>query len=350
MYLEEILHDQKSFRKKQFLKACFSELIDSVDEITVFPKSLRENLKSKKLQSFKVLLHKKTEDTEKILIELEDSKKVEAVLMKHKGRRTVCVSSQVGCAANCSFCATGKMGFSRNLSHKEIVDQVLYFSRSLKKEWKKLNPNEKWSITKVSPEFRVRNIVFMGMGEPLHNFDNVSKAIDIFSSDDCMGLSMRHITISTVGIAKNIKQLLEFDKPPNLAVSLHAATDELRNKIVPTNMGFPLEELFKALDAYTEKTKNRIFYEWTVLRGENDTEEQMVALGELLKNRNAHVNFIPWNPCSSREKHKKPSMDHIKKMQNFLDNKYGVKSTIRAIYGQDIDGACGQLTVGQDNQ
>lgn len=351
MYLDDILPDEKNYRKTQLKKAIFSEFVESFDDITVFPKELREKLTTEvPFSSFKVLSHKKTGDTEKILIEFTDGKKAEAVLMRHPGRRTVCVSCQVGCAANCSFCSTGALGFTRHLSDREIIEQVLFFSRQLKREWQKNHPGEKWSVTKASPEYRVRNVVFMGMGEPLQNFDNVSEAIKAFGSPEGFNLSMRRVTVSTVGIAKNVQKLLDFPQPPNLAVSLHAATDELRSEIVPTNMGFPLKELFEALDAYSKKTKNRIFYEWTVLRDINDTDEQTHALGELLQRRNAHVNFIPWNPGPSRIKYRKPSIDHIRRMQKILDEEYGVKSTIRATYGDEVGAACGQLAAGKTEE
>ena len=351
MYCDDFLPDEKEFRKSQLRHALFSEFATSFEEITPFSKDLRKKLHDDvPFSSFEVKNHIITDDTEKILIEFPDGKKAEAVLMKHPGRRTVCVSSQIGCAANCSFCATGAMGFTRNLTEREIVEQVLFFARELKKRWKEDYPGEKWISNQIPPDYRIRNIVFMGMGEPLHNFENVSQAIKVFAEQKGMNLGMRHITVSTVGIAKEIPKLLALPKLPHLAVSLHAATDELRDKIVPTNMGFPLEKLFAALDEFTKKSKRRIFYEWTVLRGINDTEEQMEALGKLLQGRDGHVNFIPWNPGPSRIKYRKPSIDHIRKMQNLLKEKYGVISTIRATYGQEFGAACGQLAAGKTEE
>lgn len=351
MYCDDFLPDEKNFRKKQLRHALFSELVQSFDDITPFSKDLRQKLnENTPFSTFTVKKHIITDDTEKVLMEFSDGKKAEAVLMKHPGRRTVCVSSQVGCAANCSFCSTGAMGFTRNITDREIVEQVLFFARSLKKRWHEEYPEEKWSITNPDPDYRIRNIVFMGMGEPLHNFENVSSAIEVFAEAEGMNLGMRRITISTVGIAKNIPKLLALPKLPHLAVSLHAATDELRDEIVPTNRGFPLEKLMESLDLFTEKSGRRIFYEWTVLRGVNDTPEQMEALGKLLGGRDAHVNFIPWNPGPSRIKYRKPSIDHIRKMQTFLKDKYGVVSTIRATYGQEFGAACGQLAGGKTEE
>ncbi|QQS59812.1 23S rRNA (adenine(2503)-C(2))-methyltransferase RlmN [Candidatus Peregrinibacteria bacterium] len=344
MYPDTWIIGEKEFRKKQLRRALFREFISAFEEMSVFPKALQEKLIQEiPFSSFEKVKHLQGEETEKILFRLTDGKQAEAVLMKHKGRNTVCVSSQVGCAANCSFCSTGALGFTRHLTDREIVEQVLFFARSLKKKWQEENSEKKWNLETTPPEYRVRNIVFMGMGEPLLNFENVKKALEIFESPEGMNLGVRHITISTVGIAAHIPQLLSLERLPNLAVSLHAATDELRGQIVPMNKGFPLKKLFAALDEYTEKTGRRIFYEWTVLREVNDTKEQMEALGELLQHRSAHVNFIPWNPGPSREKYRKPSMDHIRKMQDFLQKNYNIPSTIRALYGDDIAGACGQL-------
>ena len=343
MYFEHFLEEEKSYRHKQLAHALFRELVSSWDEITVFPKELREKLAGQEFQTLTIRKHFLGEESEKILFQTEDGKRIETVLMKHAGRNTLCVSCQVGCAANCAFCATGALGFSRNLTAREIVEQFLIFARMLKMRFLEKNPNEKWSLKTCPPEFRIRNVVFMGMGEPLNNWKNVSESLEIFSDEIFLNLGARHVTISTVGIAKNIPHLLELKKIPNLAVSLHAATDDLRSEIIPTNRGFPISELFKYLDLFVEKTGRRIFYEWTVLKGVNDTKEQMDALGKLLRGRTAHVNFIPVNPGPSRVLYERPSMDQVRHMQNYLLEKYGVVSTIRALYGDDVSGACGQL-------
>ena len=344
MYCSDWLDGEPKFRQKQLAHALFKEFVSSFDEITVFPKELRERLSAEvPFDSFTVKSHRESPDTEKILIEFRDGKRAEAVLMKHEGRNTVCVSSQVGCAADCSFCSTGKLGFTRHLTDREIAEQALWFSRLLKRRWQEQHPDEKWNLATAEPQYRVRNIVFMGMGEPLLNFANVAKAIEIFESPEAMNLGVRHITVSTVGIAANIPKFLQLPRLPNLAVSLHAATDELRDQIVPTNKGFPLAKLFAALDEFVAKTGRRIFYEWTVLPGVNDTKEQMDALGELLQGRSAHVNFIPWNPGPSRIRYTKPRTQDVRQLQTYLEDKYGITSTIRAIYGQKMGGACGQL-------
>ncbi len=344
MYFEDWLDGEPKFRNKQMAHALCKEFVAGFDEVSVFPKELKEQLtRDIPFQSFRVVSHRESPDTEKVLIEFPDKKRAEAVLMKHAGRNTVCVSSQVGCAADCSFCSTGKLGFTRHLTDREIVEQALYFARILKQRWQKHNPDEKWNLATAEPEYRVRNIVFMGMGEPLLNFANVAKAIEVFESPEAMNLGVRHITVSSVGIAANIPKFLQLPRLPNLAVSLHAATDQLRDEIVPTNKGFPLKKLFAALDEFVAKTGRRIFYEWTVLPGVNDTQEQMDALGELLRGRSAHVNFIPWNPGPSRVRYTKPHTQDVRKLQEYLEENYNITSTIRAIYGQKMGGACGQL-------
>jgi len=347
MFFDEFFVGEKDFRRKQFCHAFFKELVDDFSEITVFPKNLREKLSENDFQILKVKKHFSGKSAEKMLLETPDGKKIETVLMKHGGRNTLCVSCQIGCGANCAFCATGALGLSRSLSAREIVEQFLIFARLLKKRFLEKFPDKKWNLADAPPAFRIRNVVFMGMGEPLHNFENVACAIEIFSDEKYLNLGAKRITVSTVGIAKNIPKLLALKKLPNLAVSLHAATDELRNQIVPTNLGFPLKKLFEYLDQFVEKTGRRIFYEWTVLRGVNDTFEQMDALGKLLRARAAHVNFIPVNPGPSRIKYRRPSIDHIRQMQKYLLETYGVPSTIRALYGDDVDGACGQLAAAE---
>jgi len=348
MYFEQFLDGEKAFRHKQLSHALFRELVNSWEEITVFPKNLREKLSENAFSVLTIKRHFVNEESEKILFETTDGKKIETVLMKHSGRNTICVSCQVGCAANCAFCATGALGFSRHLTAREIVEQFLIFARILKTRFLEKNPGEKWSFEHNLPEFRIRNVVFMGMGEPLNNWENVAEAVSLFSDESFLNLGARHITISTVGIAKNIPKLLALKKIPNLAVSLHAATDELRSEIIPTNRGFPIAELFKYLDIFVEKTGRRIFYEWTVLRGVNDTTEQMDALGKLLRGRTAHVNFIPVNPGPSRILYERPSMDRVRQMQAYLLEHYGVVSTIRALYGDDFSGACGQLAAQEE--
>lgn len=347
MYSDTLLSGQPAFRQKQLRHALFNEFVSNFSEMTTFPKELREELAKESFLSFQVLRHHEGEEVEKVLIELSDGKKVEAVLMKHKGRNTFCVSSQVGCACDCSFCSTGALGFTRNLSEREIVEQVLYFARVLKKRWQEQHPGEKWNRETVGPEFVIRNVVFMGMGEPLLNLENVRAAVHTMAAPEGLNLGRRRITVSTVGIVPGIEDMLSWPEIPNLALSLHAATNALREEIVPMTKPYPLPKLFAALDAFSQKSGKRIFYEWAVLRGVNDTTEQMDALGELLEKRSAHMNFIPYNPGPSRISYKRPSIDHVRKMQEHLEKHYGVPSTIRTSYGDKIAGACGQLAAGE---
>ena len=342
MYFHSFLPDQLKFRLKQLQHALFTEFVDDWEEITVFSKDLREQLKAEPIWSFAVTMHKQDVSAEKMLFKMKDGNRAETVLIKHEGRNTVCVSSQVGCAANCSFCATGALGFRKHLTEREIVEQVRWWSVLLKKRWMEDHPGQKWHLATTPPQYRVRNVVYMGMGEPLLNWEGVSTSVATLESSEGYNLGLRHITVSTVGIATNIPRFLDLERMPNLAVSLHAATDELRNKLVPTNRGFPLEKLMAALDEFVKKTGRRVFYEWAVLRGVNDTKEQMETVVELLKDRQAHMNFIPWNPGPSRVRYERPSIDHVRKMQQYLvDN--GVPCTIRMTHGDEVGGACGQL-------
>ncbi|MFW6283186.1 MAG: 23S rRNA (adenine(2503)-C(2))-methyltransferase RlmN [Minisyncoccales bacterium] len=337
--------DGKKFRIEQFYHAIFRDLIDNTEEISTFSKDLRLKLRTKKL--FKLKLHSlhesKEKDTKKAIFESSEGYKIESVLMRHQGRNTVCVSSQIGCPCACVFCATGKTGFKRNLDPQEIIEQVLFFNKELKKEYLINNSNEKWNPKNPPSEFRVRNVVFMGMGEPLLNFDNVLKTVEILNDDKKFGIGQRKITISTVGIIPKIKELAEKNMQLNLAVSLHSPLDEERSKIAPINKKYPLKELIKSLINFTAKTDRRIFFEFTVIKDINDNKKTAHDLGELFKNwKLLHINFIPLNENKESDL-KKPSFDKIRKMQNILMEKYGIVSTVRREFGQDIQGACGQL-------
>ena len=262
--------------------------------------------------------------TEKFLLEMEDGQAIETVLMRYPGRATVCVSTQVGCALGCVFCATGQMGFERHLRPGEIVIQVLHVVSVLKQEGASL-----------------RNVVLMGMGEPLHNFDSVMAAVEILTDDAGMAIGPRHITLSTVGLPPAIRRLTDEERPVNLAVSLHAATDEERSKLVPLNRRWPLAELIAACRYYTEKRGRRIFFEWALINGENDGIEQAQSVGRLLQGLDSHVNLIPLNPTGGYSG--APSDDaRIKRFQKILAE-FGLPSTVRQRRGIDIGAGCGQL-------
>lgn len=346
----------KKFRIDQVNHAIFRELVENFDDITVLPKEVREKLnEQEKISILTKVKHLKTDNTEKILLKTEDGKFIETVLMRHKGRKTACISSQIGCPAGCVFCATGKMGITRNLSAREIYEQVLYWNRVLKQEWIEENAllpegeQKKWNPKNPPHEARVRNIVFMGMGEPMFNYDNVIEAIKFLNDDKKFAIGVRHITVSTVGIVPGIEKLMSENLTVNLAFSLHAATNELRDELVPMNKTYNLDQLMKVLDRYTKKNNRRIFYEYVVLKGKNDHLQHAHDLGKLLQHRLAHINFIPYNvnpECG--DDLKVPEEEQIKKMQNILLTQYDIPSTVRMTMGDEMAAACGQLANKED--
>jgi len=248
--------------------------------------------------------------------------RIETVLMHHPGRTTVCVSSQAGCAMACSFCATGQLGFDRNLSTGEIVEQVVR-ARS----------------AAAGSGRRLGNVVFMGMGEPLANADRVWAAVHVLHDE--LGISARHLTISTVGVVPGIQRLATADLPVNLAVSLHAATDELRNQLVPLGRRYPLAQLVEACRAYVDATGRRLSFEWALIAGTNDTPAQAAALAGIALGLRAHVNLIPLNPTPGYP----ATGSSPGAVRSFRDQlvRLGVNATVRRNRGTDIDAACGQL-------
>jgi 23S rRNA (adenine2503-C2)-methyltransferase len=266
--------------------------------------------------------------THKYLLRLGDGEMVETVLMIFSGRATVCVSTQVGCAMGCVFCATGQMGFVRHLSPGEIVAQVLH--------------------VREQPACRggeLRNVVFMGMGEPLHNLEATLAAIDILTDDRGLAVGPRYITVSTVGLPPAIRRLARDERPFNLAVSLHAATDHQRSALVPLNRRWPLDELLDACREYVRLRGRRIFFEWALISGVNDTPEQAHTLGRLVTGLDAHVNLIPLNPTAGYEQ--EPSGQEVLSLFQAILAEYGLPSTIRQRRGIDIDAGCGQLRTRQ---
>jgi 23S rRNA (adenine2503-C2)-methyltransferase len=262
--------------------------------------------------------------TKKVLFNLNDGQLVETVLMEYSRRRTLCISTQAGCAMGCVFCATGQMGFFRHLSAGEIVAQVLYFARQL-----------------ASRNEHVTNIVLMGMGEPLHNYVNTIKAVDVLTDDDGFNLGARKITISTVGLVPAIRRFADEKRQVGLAVSLHAATDEERSRLIPVANRWPIAELMAACDYYIEQTGRRLTFEWALIERENDTPEQAQALGRLLQGKLCHVNLIPLNPTKGYSGG--PSArDRVDAFQNELAG-FGVSSSVRVRRGIDIQAGCGQL-------
>lgn len=315
------------FRFKQFEDAIYKNSISNFDDITVFPKHLREDLKSKFSISELILVEaKKQANTVKFVFKTNDNNFIETVLMKHNdGRRTVCVSCQVFCAVGCTFCATGANTFKRSLNAEEIVEQVLFVNRYLLKE------NE-----------RTTNIVFMGMGEPFLTYDSVVDSIKILNDQDKLGIGARHITVSTSGVIPRIYDYINLGIQTRLAISLHAPNDKLRSELMPINKKYPLKELIEATDKFSEVTNKRVSFEYVLIDSVNDTLENANQLVELLKGKLAHVNLLIYNPHEF-SKFKRPKIEKVRAFKKVLDEN-GIEVSIRKSMGDDISGACGQLS------
>ena len=268
--------------------------------------------------------------TRKYLLKLEDGAKVESVQMGFPGRYTACLSSQVGCAMGCVFCATGQMGFSRNLTAGEIVAQAHHIERELRKR----------------SGGNLRNIVMMGMGEPLHNFDAVAEALDILTDTRGLNIGPSRVSISTVGHVPGIKRLARHPKRYSLAVSLHGVTDEERGKLVPINRRWRLDELLEACREYSSIKRARVFFAWTLIRGVNDSNTHARELAKLLKGMNAHVNLIPLNPTRGFEG-QTPAESSTRAFQQIIQEA-GLPSTVRQRRGIDVAAGCGQLSSRQN--
>ncbi|MDB6138441.1 MAG: radical enzyme Cfr family [Verrucomicrobiaceae bacterium] len=263
--------------------------------------------------------------TRKLLLRLEDGQEIETVVMGFTGRYTACLSTQAGCAMGCVFCATGQMGFVRHLRTGEIVAQVLHAQRLLQGIGEK----------------GLRNLVMMGMGEPLHNYDAVMKALEIITDDRGVGLGPAHISVSTVGVVPGILRMAAEQRPYNLAVSLHAATDAERSALVPSNRRWPLAELITACRTYIEKTGRRVFFGWTLIEGKNDSPAQARQVAALLHGLNAHVNLIPLNPTQGFEG-RTTGTSAVDAFQEILQEA-GFPCTVRQRRGIDVAAGCGQL-------
>jgi 23S rRNA (adenine2503-C2)-methyltransferase len=318
---------EPSYRAGQVWQWLYRRASGSFSEMTSLPAPLRVRLADVAFMSTRgPALTQDSSDgqTRKVLFELGDGNYVETVLMRYEKRRTLCISTQAGCAMGCVFCATGQMGFFRNLTAGEIVSQVLYFARQLAGEGE--------SVT---------NVVMMGMGEPLHNYDNTMKALDRLTDPEGQALGARKITISTVGLVPAIRRYADEQRQTPLAVSLHAATDEERFRLIPISRRWPLEDLMDACRYYLEQTRRRITFEWALIAHENDTIEQAQSLGRLLHGMLCHVNLIPLNPTAGYGG-EPSSRERVDAFQSEL-SRYGVSSTVRVRRGIDIQAGCGQL-------
>lgn len=323
---------EKAFRASQVMKWLHQMLATDFDEMTNISKNLRETLKQIATIDVPEIVFDQTstDGTRKWVMQLEGGNKIETVYIPESGRGTLCISSQVGCALDCSFCSTARQGFSRNLTSSEIVAQVWMASRLLNE-----NSSDK-------NEQRITNVVLMGMGEPLLNYDNVLKAVTIFMEDNAYGLSKRRVTLSTSGVLPKL-DLLGEQSEVALAVSLHAVTDEVRDSLVPINQKYPLNELMASCRQYiqNQKAKSHITFEYVMLNGVNDSKQDAIKLVKLLKGIPAKVNLIPFNPFPNSGYDCSP-MPVIKDFKDQL-MKSGLVATIRKTRGEDIDAACGQL-------
>lgn len=311
-----------NYRDKQINHAIYKELIDNWQKATSLPKDLRDKLNKELPLEIKASLFE-SKNSKKALIFLKDNNAIESVLMQYQGRNSVCVSSQIGCPMNCKFCKTGTMGFIRNLTSAEIVNQVLFFARLLKKTGQKVD-----------------NAVFMGMGEPFLNYENVISAIKILNDKDKFNLGARHISISTCGIIRGIEKLSQENIQVNLALSLHAANSQLRLSLMPINEKQPLPKVLEAIDNYIKKTNRKVMFEYIMIDGINDNPEQANELVDLLKGNHLYmVNLIPYNPTGLFKPSPKKQIDKFK--DTLIKN--GIRATQRFSFGQDINAACGQL-------
>lgn len=323
--LEQLMDElgEKKFRAKQLLSWIYTKSASSFDEMSDIKKETREKLKEIALISDVKIKTKQisTDGTIKYLLEFNDKEAAECVLMRFDNRSNLsaCVSSQVGCAMGCKFCATGKRGFIRNLKPYEIVEQILTIQRDT--------------------GLKVTNVVFMGQGEPLNNYKNVMDAIEIINN--YLQIGIRRITISTCGIADKIYDISNEKLIPTLAISLHAPTSELRKNIMPVERKYKLDELKKALQFYTDKTSKRITLEYILIGGLNDTKECALELCKYMENLKCNVNLIPYNPIA-QDTFKRPTKKDIMTFKYLLEAS-GKKVTIRLERGADIDAACGQL-------
>ncbi len=322
-------YDLKPYRLRQLYHAATKELLSSPADVTTLPKELRSALTVRgiafsSLESI-ALQRSRDEQTTKGLFRLRDGKEVEAVLMEHYGdRTTVCISSQAGCAFACAFCATGQGGFNRNLTAAEIFEQALFFARTL-----------------AGRKKRITNVVFMGMGEPFHNYEAVMDAVALLNDPTGFGLGHRHITISTVGLVDKIDRFSDERVQVNLAISLHAPNDELRSRLMPVNRRFPLAELMAACERHVQKTNRKVFFEYVMLAGINDADECARELAALMTGRLYHVNLIPYNTTPDGP-YAATDNARIWDFAAILDAA-GVPVTVRQNMGRDIAAACGQL-------
>lgn len=313
---------EKPFRANQILNWIYQGVFE-FDDMLNLSVSTRELLKKEYVVDIPqiVKLLKSVDGTRKGLLKLKDSHMIESVLMKYEHGYSVCISTQVGCRMGCSFCASTKEGLVRNLTPGEMIAQIL-------------------ALGQVAGE-RISNVVLMGSGEPLDNFENVAKFLEMVSAPWGLNIGQRHITLSTCGIAPRIRDFADLDNQVTLAISLHQTTDEARRKLMPVAWQYDLKELFSALHYYQDKTNRRISFEYALVDGVNDTSEAATQLRDLLRGLKSHINLIPLNEIKGGLLHK-PDVKKIEMFQRWLEG-FGIQTTTRREKGADIDAACGQL-------
>lgn len=323
--LQKIVQDlgEKKYRAEQIFNWIYKENVTSFDDMVNLPLSLRDKLKENyDLHIFKIITKQESKDgTKKYLFDVLDGNAIESVLMQYKHGYTICVSSQIGCKMGCKFCASTGVKFARSLEAGEIVEQLQAVERD----------------TGV----KISNVVFMGIGEPLDNFENVLKAISLINNQKGIGIGARHISISTSGIVPKIYELADKDMQCTLSISLHSASNEKRSAMMPINNAYNIEELIKACKYYIEKTNRRISFEYALAKENNDNLDDAKELVKILKGMLCHVNLIPINKIDNG-KFSKSTNENIMKFRDYL-NSHGIVATIRRELGSDIDAACGQL-------
>jgi len=328
------LWDEPGYRATQVWQGLYQHFWDSPEQFTNLPVHLRQKLAGEfcfaPLHPVTILTSS-DHQTVKTLFNLMDGQAIETVLMHYKERRTICISTQVGCAMGCVFCATGQMGFKRNLSSGEIVAQVLYYARLFREEGA-----------------GITNVVVMGMGEPFHNYENTMEAVDRLNDTDGFSLGARRFTVSTVGLIPAILRFTREKRQINLAISLHAADDTLRASMLPINNAYPIDDLLAACHDYVRTTRRRITFEWALVNGINDTPEQAHLLAGKLKGLLCHVNAIPLNPTKGYSG-EATTKSHANAFKQIL-NGYHIPCTIRLRRGIDIQAGCGQLASNEINK
>ena len=314
--------NEKEFKATQVYEWLYKKRVKSFDEMTNIKKEVIERLKQDfSIEPLKILKKQIDTDVCKYLFELSDNNKIEAVLMKHDYGNSLCVSTQVGCNMSCAFCESGRLKKVRNLNSYEMVLQILEVEEDL--------------------NIRISHIVLMGIGEPFDNYDNVMNFIDIINEPKGIDLGARHITVSTSGLVPKINEFANNPKQVNLAISLHAPNNEIRNKIMPINKAYPIEKLIESVKEYIKKTNRRVTFEYIMLKDINDKVENAIELSKLLKGINCYVNLIPYNETSHIE-YKKSEKEQILKFYDTL-KKNNINVTIRKEFGKKVSAACGQL-------